>query len=79
MIADTKAPFSYFKLGQKLFQFVGLRKFVELKFKIHEDLWDFKNGQTKIQESFNLIAEWMQSIFDNIFAYYDSPQPIGSC
>ena len=42
------------------------------------EIWDFKTCQSKIQESLNLIAEWMQTFFDHIFAYHDSPLPIGS-
>ena len=38
----------------------------------------FKNCQPKIQESLNLIAEWMQRFVDHIFAYYDLLLPIGS-
>ena len=64
MIADTKALLSDFKLGQQLFQFMRYG--------------DFKNCQPKIQESLNLIAEWMQRCSDHIFAYYDSLQPIVS-
>ena len=48
-------------------------------FKLGKDeKWDFKNCQPKIQESLNLIAEWIQRFFYHIFAYYDSPLHIGS-
>ena len=40
------------------------------------EIW--KNGRTKIQESLNLIAEWMQRFLYHIYAYYDSLLPIGS-
>ena len=38
----------------------------------------FQNFQPIIQKSLNLIAEWMERFVDHIFAYYDSPLPIGS-
>ena len=42
------------------------------------DIQDLKKIQPKNQESLNLIAELMQRFLDHIFAYYDSPLPIGS-
>ena len=42
------------------------------------EIWCFKNFQLKIQESLSLIAEWMQRLFDHIFAYHNSLIPIGS-
>ena len=38
----------------------------------------FLNCQPKNLENFNLTAELIKRFFDHIFAYYDSPLPIGS-
>ena len=39
------------------------------------DIWYFKNSQPKNQQCLNLIAEWMQRLFDHVFVYYDLPLP----
>ena len=53
-IADTKAQLSDFKLSKK-----ALLVF---------EIWHFKNCQLKIEESLNLIAEWLQRSVYHIMA-----------
>ena len=62
VIADTKAQFSEFKLGLKLFQFER-NEILEIV--------------TKIQEILNLCTEWIHRFVDQILKYYDWPLPIG--